>query len=670
MGVFDSPTSKARTSAWRFTGVNSSYEYCATYPASLVVPSKISDTTLNYGKTYRSKARIPGLVYLHWANLGTITRSSQPMVGLKNNRSIQDEKLIEAIFTSHSQHHSTSNPEMANVSYIAHSHAVYGATPTNLIIDARPTTNAMANVAKGAGTENMDYYRNCKKVYLGIDNIHVMRDSLSKVAEAVRHTDKPPNYELLRKSNWLKHISAILEGILIIVKAVHLANSHVLVHCSDGWDRTSQLSSLSQICLDPYYRTKEGLAVLVEKDWVSFGHRFGDRCGHLVPGRVQFLNTYSESDDPAEDDVGFLASFQQRLNFSSSSHIRETCPVFDQFLDVIHQLQTQFPDAFEFNDLFLLDIQKMVYDCSNGTFLYNSERERVMSQASERTCSVWQVLLDPSRRSRYHNLSYDKRQQDVLFPEPKKSEWWLSWLKRPDLNVHEHEMSVQPEVPVPTVVENTSQDPVLSKLPIQQKPGADSASALGGRDSRDSRDVPDPLVQQSGPLPPSNNIRPFPGVFDNQAVSTASTAVQGAVRSAWSAWKSVRTGYESAARELHDADRLNGKGGGEGALAAQNDMGSAVMFPTEDNVWSTGGKNDPSGNKAPPWPATQAVPDLSKTPQAVSAAALDHQEDLAGLLARGSSATAAGNVAGQGNAKTATTPPQQHADPLGVNVWS
>lgn len=28
----------------------------------------------------------------------------------------------------------------------------------------------------------------------------------------------------------------------------------VLIHCSDGWDRTSQLSSLAQLCLDPYYR--------------------------------------------------------------------------------------------------------------------------------------------------------------------------------------------------------------------------------------------------------------------------------------------------------------------------------------------------------------------------------------------------------------------------------
>lgn len=34
----------------------------------MVVPSKISDNTLNYAAKYRSKARIPALSYMHWHN--------------------------------------------------------------------------------------------------------------------------------------------------------------------------------------------------------------------------------------------------------------------------------------------------------------------------------------------------------------------------------------------------------------------------------------------------------------------------------------------------------------------------------------------------------------------------------------------------------------------------
>lgn len=113
------------------------------------------------------------------------------MVGLKNARSIQDEKLIEAIFSSHSQH-STAPPRHAftlshpsSSSSSVDGQVIYGAQATNLIIDARPTTNAMANSVKGAGTENMEHYRNCKKAYLGIDNIHVMRASLSGIYDGL-----------------------------------------------------------------------------------------------------------------------------------------------------------------------------------------------------------------------------------------------------------------------------------------------------------------------------------------------------------------------------------------------------------------------------------------------------------------------------------------------------
>ena len=92
------------------------------------------------------------------------------MVGFKQARSIQDEKLIEAIFAS-------------NVPTGPNGQTIYGSTAANLIIDARPMANAVGNVARGAGTENMENYKNCKKVYVAIDNIHVMRDSLAKMCD-------------------------------------------------------------------------------------------------------------------------------------------------------------------------------------------------------------------------------------------------------------------------------------------------------------------------------------------------------------------------------------------------------------------------------------------------------------------------------------------------------
>ncbi|KAJ2005283.1 phosphatidylinositol-3-phosphatase ymr1 [Coemansia thaxteri] len=269
MGVGSSPTTTSNGQFWRFTDTNIGFGLCPTYPPTLVVPAKISDTTLTYAAKYRSKCRLPVLCYLH-PNRASMTRSSQPMVGLKQARSVQDEKLIEAILAS-------SEPQ-GNAPRFNYER-------NNIIIDARPTTNAVVNRAVGAGSENMDHYKRCRKVYLGIDNIHVMRDALNKVVDAIIAVDDlaDPRGVVARiqsaKSSWLRHIENILVGVKTIVEAID-AGHHVVVHCSDGWDRTAQLTSLAQLCLDPYYRTIRGFAVLIEKEWVSFGHQFSLRCGH------------------------------------------------------------------------------------------------------------------------------------------------------------------------------------------------------------------------------------------------------------------------------------------------------------------------------------------------------------------------------------------------------
>ncbi|KAI9785209.1 MAG: hypothetical protein M1839_000847 [Geoglossum umbratile] len=508
---------------WRISRINIDYKFSPTYPALLPVPSVISDNVINYAGKYRSRARIPVLTYLHPLNNCTISRSSQPLAGFRGNRSIQDERLVAAIFASSQpkkhikdvtrsggstpgseRSHSdlalsmeASGVGMGVVEDIASVESsselpgtetvVYGAQQHNLIVDARPTVNAFAMQAVGLGSENMENYKFATKDYLGIDNIHVMRDSLAKVIDAIKDSDitpLPPNQELLAKSGWLKHISGLLVGADRIARQIGLQHSHVLIHCSDGWDRTSQLSALSQICLDPYYRTLEGFIVLVEKDWLSFGHMFRHRSGHLssekwfvtqseglvgptVGGNNPFVNA-SGGGNPLENALLSAKGFFNKDNGSRESmvdsdgemishnesqksagvppatgereitKVKDTSPVFHQFLDATYQLLYQHPTRFEFNERFLRRLFYHLYSCQYGTFLYNSEKERLESGVKDKTRSVWDYFV--SRREQFLNDRYDggaiderkRGRERLLFPRPDEVRWWSELFGRTD----------------------------------------------------------------------------------------------------------------------------------------------------------------------------------------------------------------------------------------------
>jgi hypothetical protein len=132
------------------------------------------------------------------------------------------------------------------------------------ILDCRPMTNALGNTILGKGYEIISYYDNCTLEFLDIDNIHVMNDSLCKLIKVIENSNDEIFLSSLQDTNWLKYISTIMAGSYKVSKILESGTS-VLVRCSDGWDRTSQICSLSQIILDPYFRTIEGFEVLVEK---------------------------------------------------------------------------------------------------------------------------------------------------------------------------------------------------------------------------------------------------------------------------------------------------------------------------------------------------------------------------------------------------------------------
>ena len=78
------------------------------------------------------------------------------------------------------------------------------------------------------------------------------------------------------EKKWLKQISLLIQYSKIISDLLY-KGKQILIHCNEGYDYTSILSSVVQIILEPYYRTLRGFAVLIEKEWISFGFPFSLR---------------------------------------------------------------------------------------------------------------------------------------------------------------------------------------------------------------------------------------------------------------------------------------------------------------------------------------------------------------------------------------------------------
>ncbi|CAH2300283.1 myotubularin-related 7 isoform X1 [Pelobates cultripes] len=367
-------------SLWQLSDVNRDYRVCDSYPTELYVPKSATVPIIVGSSKFRSRGRFPTLSYYCQDNNASICRSSQPLSGF-SARCLEDEQMLQAIRKA--------NPG---------SEFLY-------VVDTRPKLNAMANRAAGKGYENEDNYSDIKFQFIGIENIHVMRNSLQKMLEVCELRSPSMGDFLwgLESSGWLKHIKCILDAGIFIAKAVSEEGASVLVHCSDGWDRTSQVCSLASLLLDPYYRTIKGFMVLIEKDWISFGHKFNHRYGHL------------------------------------DGDSKEVSPVIDQFIECVWQLMEQFPCAFEFNERFLVHIHHHVYSCQYGNFLCNCQKERREIRIQERTYSLWSYLW--KQRSDYMNPLYRQdhsQTQGVLRPDtsPCNFKFWKGLFNRFEKGMH------------------------------------------------------------------------------------------------------------------------------------------------------------------------------------------------------------------------------------------
>ncbi|XP_074640292.1 phosphatidylinositol-3,5-bisphosphate 3-phosphatase MTMR3-like [Tubulanus polymorphus] len=374
--------------AWRISYWNEDYKVCNTYPQYHIVPSSVDEKHLENVVSFRSSKRIPSVVWRDRRTGAIIGRCSQPEVGWLGWRRTEDEDLLQAIAKACAENRGDEdNNQLKSASNgsIANGHAGGNRTAQLqklLIIDARSYTAAVANRAKGGGCECPEYYPNCEIQFMSLANIHTIRKSFQAMRTLCASGPEQANSWLsaLENTKWLHHISGLMKSALTVVNAVNLEARPVVVHCSDGWDRTPQIVALAEIMLDPFYRTIEGFQILVEREWLEFGHKFSDRCGQGL----------------------------------GSDDVNERCPVFIQWLDCIHQLVEQFPCAFEFNEAFLCKLVYHTYSCLFGTFLCNTVMEREKENVKSRSFSFWSLLKH--KPWKITNYLYSRNNTQVLRP--------------------------------------------------------------------------------------------------------------------------------------------------------------------------------------------------------------------------------------------------------------
>ncbi|XP_023166410.1 myotubularin-related protein 13 [Drosophila hydei] len=388
---------------FRISNANANYATCRTYPAIIVAPVHCSDAAMTHlGRCFKSQ-RIPLPTWRH-NNGSLLIRGAQPnsksVIGMIKNTTgantmahndvthypEQDKYLMALINTmpvltplnalnqytdmnlsinsllGHGEEHQSLTPEFmrkqrsnlnvtdgSKVNIAGNKGGTMKGNERSTAANAFRKMRLYALGEKSQAKSNLNGDFCADFIPVDYPDIRQSRSAFKKLIRAcmpshnINEVDCQSFVKMVEQSDWLQQISTLLQLSGAVVDLIDLQESSVMLSLEDGSDVTAQLSSIAQLCLDPYYRSIDGFRVLVEKEWLAFGHRFAHRS-NLKPSH-------------ASTNIAFA-------------------PTFLQFLDVVYQLQRQFPMAFEFNDFYLRFLAYHVVSCRFRTFLFDCELER------------------------------------------------------------------------------------------------------------------------------------------------------------------------------------------------------------------------------------------------------------------------------------------------------
>ncbi|XP_048209552.1 myotubularin-related protein 5 isoform X2 [Perognathus longimembris pacificus] len=448
LGTLSNSLSRAKSEPFRISPVNRMYAICRSYPGLLIVPQSIQDNALQrVSRCYRQN-RFPVVCWRSGRSKAVLLRSGglhgKGVVGLfkaqnapspgqsqADSSSLEQEKYLQAVVSSMPRYADSSGRNTLSGFSSAHmsSHGKWGSVrasgrSSGLGTDVgsrlagrdvlsppqangappdpgflRPHRAALYIIGDKAQLKGVrpDPLQQWELVPIEVFEVRQVKASFKKLLKACVPgcpAAEPSSASFLRsleESEWLTQIHKLLQISVLVVELLD-SGSSVLVSLEDGWDITTQVVSLVQLLSDPFYRTLEGFRLLVEKEWLSFGHRFSHRGAHTLTGQSS----------------GFT-------------------PVFLQFLDCVYQVHLQFPMEFEFSQFYLKFLGYHHASRRFRTFLLDSDYERIelgllYEEKGERrgqlACrSVWEYVDRLSKRTPvFYNYTYAPEDTEVLRP--------------------------------------------------------------------------------------------------------------------------------------------------------------------------------------------------------------------------------------------------------------
>lgn len=195
-------------------------------------------------------------------------------------------------------------------------------------------------------------------------------------------------YSSLESTRWLHFVANCLSKSEIAAKQLSSGVTVVLQE-GNGQDMCCVVSSLTQLLLDPHWRTTNGFQSLIQKEWVSLGHPFANRLGHIMKPEL------------------------------------DQSPLFLLFLDCVWQLLQQFPMAFEFTETYLTTLWDSAHISIFDTFLFNCEHDRLIAARDHnnpvilRSIWDWGEQFPDKEKELFNNPLFDDSFKKPLNPSCK-----------------------------------------------------------------------------------------------------------------------------------------------------------------------------------------------------------------------------------------------------------